>query len=1552
MNTIADQEAEAAWERLLATYDSDDEGAAPALVADLAYPESWVTVSPPLTGNMAPQLPQSVYQSLKKNPNADQPSISIFGPLLTRVVGLAQDARESGDPDPLIRKISDAFLKQTKKLHVSKEALGQMLRIDPVSLEPSLSLLTSSLVQCDRLRRRSLEETAVHSGCQLLCYLDLNKFDETPMKLHLKHTIALGSGQTPAVLGGHHDPGRGQDPASSQTLEGGITMKATAKGKIFAVENKFGLLLKLPEEHFLEGRHQHLAVIGTSLTWLQLLQRTTGALTKKALQLSSGRSPSSNAFDIKARVSTSDAAPSNDIAEQGILADLGPQWCNVHFHCNAHKIAAVHNHSYSQIQEHLSGAVNVSLSLSDGSSMLAFRESLAEVVKERLWVRRGYPPAEDTLLRKWLLGLFCRSGRQHTVKAFLLESLPNGNWLNTDFVEVWVEPGLVFDASALSNQIVKGLLIALSGRIFTTYNSSKWLGCDVAIDEIGLAQAVHGLAAAAFRRMLGNRRTRPLSREAPQSIAEHPIQEEGAAPGPLSFAGEAAGTDDTPEAVPASSEGLGLGEGGGTSLDPAQLSPQKWSELSNQRQQIALKWLEGNPLAHLMLVRATLSPMANLLRTYIGRSGQRWIQKQRAAMAQKLQGQLPAMTQPPLPSMMEYVTQSAEKVFYVEWESLLQVDFWSHFPDSTKELSFQSLAFRLLSKMGGMVHQLLVAPSKAFPAKLFFLLHDHSQAKDILDSRECLRDLFTQKFIERFGACGLDSPDALAVLNLVVMTSSPETVSTEWGHSRVHRILTGAAQVQKPSMEYLNSQVVSMQHRRRMNVFEPAAGGRKAAGPRVQQAEEEAAGEEDQEARRGGGGGAWRAFCSMRRRGRARASGFEDLAEEYREAKRQRSAEYLQAEEIGRAATERHRDMGLPSFGPPPRTVRRSQTRLQPGTSLVSEQGALRPTAAMQVGEQPARLTFQDLDLDTALTKVRKEAMRVGRAKASAERASMRALQKFQEEHTGALHEACLAAMPDAAPFISDFKMIPHESLMVAEVALDPVDDAECVAEWASANARRSNLKAALLADWESKCTTIGESACESTERQPDLHTMCLKYNCCVCSQPGKSYWQFRNRLLAGMKRLIPRADGSIKKRLVDGHFALRLSGEAAPELLDDWDRALEAKYGDSDEEARGSVVGDIWYHIAVHYLKPYRPTLQSLRLTRHEADAGRVFLEQTGAFFTDLEALRTLSLSARWSMEVYEMINTAEPVGTLNPREACFRRKEEEAASLWPPPPRRRRGVARASRARPGVAEAATEIGQAPAGNPNAMDETAEAEAQSNQGNQEIADMRDEAEAVSDSDVSDMDDDIQEALDTALADLVHPHDEGDAADVANFGLDAMELDVEGGRLGAHIVPEDGALEAEDEAAVDVAGGAASSNMPPPPPPPRLERAESVASSQRERAEIVVEVPGGKLTYYHKGEFFTATCNNLAHGKCILTRTSRAGKRSAQGRPLGLLMGWLALGQDSDSKAAHFDRSRWPNHQARTDARERLSEMPGAEGLFAEERPQEPGEVGEPDQLP
>ena len=116
-----------------------------------------------------------------------------------------------------------------------------------------------------------------------------------------------------------------------------------------------------------------------------------------------------------------------------------------------------------------------------------------------------------------------------------------------------------------------------------------------------------------------------------------------------------------------------------------------------------------------------------------------------------------------------------------------------------------------------------------------------------------------------------------------------------------------------------------------------------------------------------------------------------------------------------------------------------------------------------------------------------------------------------------------------------------------------------------------------------------------------------------------------------------------------------------------------------------------------------------------------------------------------------------------------------------------------------------------------------------------------------------------------------------------------------------------------------------------------------------------VDFFGGTIKYYAKGDF-VAYCavhsDSAAKVACVLTRTARAGKKAAQGRPLGLLAAWIMAADEHDCKPEHCKRCNFPPYDDRCFARTALSAVTGADELFAYERPPREGEDEEPRDAP
>jgi hypothetical protein len=96
-----------------------------------------------------------------------------------------------------------------------------------------------------------------------------------------------------------------------------------------------------------------------------------------------------------------------------------------------------------------------------------------------------------------------------------------------------------------------------------------------------------------------------------------------------------------------------------------------------------------------------------------------------------------------------------------------------------------------------------------------------------------------------------------------------------------------------------------------------------------------------------------------------------------------------------------------------------------------------------------------------------------------------------------------------------------------------------------------------------------------------------------------------------------------------------------------------------------------------------------------------------------------------------------------------------------------------------------------------------------------------------------------------------------------------------------------------------------------------------------------------------------AVCNNPLHGsQCVISRSSFAGHKRSQGRPLGFLVAWLNLGQDLDSRESHWDKAGWPSQEVRMQHRCVLESLPGGQDILSFERELRDGEDIEPVDIP
>ena len=1416
--------------------------------------------------------------------------------------------------DAAVQKLGSFYLERPRALHATKAVLGTLLNLDPKKIEPGLCSLASALIHTDRQFRHQLEAAAAGSDQQLMLYLDINRFDETPMKVSVRQNLDNLLFNPLQDVVGPQPPQA--DPLSHPDVRGRHQARASTTAKLFASEQRYAMVIRRAWRQDFEGDSPYLFLQGQALTNLQVLERATGAVMKEALLLNNGVSRSANDFVYKVRVTTTDMAPANALAEASIMRERDANWSHLHLPCNVHIISRIFTRTFSFAEDQVSGMINFALSLSQGPAMEQFRKTMATIIEERLVIIPGVCPVESGEYRRFILDLFCTTGSHVALKQHLLGSLPNGDWRNSERVEVYIEPGVAFEEAVVRNQVTTALLLSLSHKAFSTYPRHRWLGCDLATDEYGLCEAVHGLASATYERMLEEGRGGGAGHGRAGQVPPRRHSQQGRGRGSRTRGQQP--NLGSPAAVPGDVADIDH-PATGTSGEPhparpgEERLPEVMAAENERRKRQALTWLSSRPLGRIMAMRLCMKPLTELMISYMQRSSQVWEKQQRGkACAPAAEGEAPAYRS----GLMDYVRLVSEQQFFRGLTQMLDDTTWQCLPPSCWTHSFQTFVFKMSSRMGACIEELLVEPTRRFPLRLFQLLaNPQDVGQELLSLPKCVLDDFSQKHLQHFEGARLVSEDSLACLHAIQRVASTETVGIEWGHGRVHRLTTkSSVQSQPPSLEYVSAQWLCQKVVQRAS---QTWAGLEASGATPRPAVPGQADGQEQPARKTrGGGGAWRGFVSMKEKGTTGRTDFQSLGEQYRKAQQDNTPEYQEAVRLGAAARERHRLSGVPSFGPRPREVtRHSVTRwLQTHAQAGRVPHSLTSCAALQDND-PMSLTLIN-DLQLRITQVRKAqvaARRSSRVQREEEAARLVAYCKLQQ---GAALEGLLESIPAMLTGASSFFFVPDQRLLYFEVVPDNNAKAIDIAAWSAANSRTSNSDSALQADWCRRHSTIFANS-SGTDAQERKQTPCCRYGLCLCQGTGRDVMALRNHFLQIMKAQFDTRLPDQKERLQDGGVVVELQQVGESIFTPEW-QALIDSYIEEDATKEGptwSKEKRLFLHLALQYFKPYRPTFHLLKLV--ETQPGPLFtLEQTGVFLPEFRLWCEVDVDTSWSVTFHEVLVRSAPVVLLQPKQClCSPIEGLHTEVLWPlPPPAKRAFQGRRRGRRTDAAVNQSQAGvacTAPPG-PGLEDGC------------EVATVMERQLAAEDEAFAESEDDESEELgeEDDLFDLLNEHLQNVQADIVlseevaatqEAGIEepfpseelavyppAEEL-LESAEPPSAVAAEP--LETADEAvtaAVESEADPGEASMAARPPPPVV----AFARGARSKAEFVAEVPGGRLSWYFQG-MYTAQCNNEAHGKCVLTRTSQPGRRAAQGRPLGLLSSWLALGQDLPTKASH-----------------------------------------------
>ena len=1183
-----------------------------------------------------PNVPQDTLRDLL-SPLTGQVQTTNLAPVVRAVLHQSQITKEKEAVHKMVEKVSRFYLEAGRTPHCSKAAMALMLEVPVKTIEPTLITIVNGLLHFEKWQCSILEKACCTGQLKPLLYIDSNRFDETPIRVRVKEVLSNPlTGHFPDI--GAATPGDAPKSVLDAAMSQFFT-QTTAVCKLLAVDNKFTLLLKKENygsEAAASFADKYVAIQGPSLCHLQCLERAIGATMLQGFLENLGVSKHVQDVPMKIRSTCTDQAGSNKVAEDALRSRLGPGWLGLHHPCNVHKVARALQKSTEVVKEHVTGLLRFALGLETASAMSQFCTALSRVIADReLVVIPGHPPPAVQAYQDFCLNLFGKTGAKQNTKQYLIRTLVNGDWRRKDCLELYVPPGHVYDLQEPKLNVTKDLLVALTSKVFSKYPRHRWLGCDVATDEVGLLECIHVLRSAALAAMQLHAGRAEAERDAatvataPGDLATDPVED---------FAGEPAANEPINEAGPS---------------DHMQLRPSDISAKNARYQRQALQWFSGDPLGSVVLLRMCLQPMTSLLTDYLTRSGQQWNQGQRAEASK--QPQAGEGDPVPLSAFREYLLLSSEHAFFDSLQELRLSEDWQHLPSSCRTIRFQGKAFKMLSKMGGLVHQLLCVPARLSPCKLLGHAVGVVSMDEVLSTPECMMDPFTKDFLAKWPGQQLASDDAKACLHMLVEASHCDTVQVEWGHGRVNRLISvQSTHTRPPSLEFVNAQFIAQKHLQRCAQFsthkKPSTRVPAAPADTLPDLSAEQPAKKSKKGR-GGGGGAWRAFLSQRTRGTRGAVDWATMKDEYRQHRQENTPAFQEWSKAGKAATVKHQLSRKPSFGPPPRSVRRKiATNFPPMASQTARlQPPLPAPDAPETGEEHnLQVRFR---LAAELTQVRRLALAEARARRERKKQLQDALAEFVDNHTGAAVEAVAVEVPGLQDFKHQLRLLPSlRGPQTLEIHLAThLDSTKQIASWATEHTRNSNLGRFLAAEWTVKNRPLLHAGDLPPHDQRTESSPCLTDGYCSCQEDTRGLRHLRRRFHQILKQAAQRLTIS-KEQMQQGDVCLKLMPEDSRMVDEEWAFLFDGIVNEQETEKQIPTDTPTWLHLCVQYLSPFRSTFQILQEVPSDREDA-ICLEQTGVFKAEGELFQDIFQECSWSAQLFLIVDTPAPLPHLRPR-------------------------------------------------------------------------------------------------------------------------------------------------------------------------------------------------------------------------------------------------------------------------------------------------------------
>ena len=1309
------------------------------------------------------------------------------------------------------------------------------------------------------------------------------RYDETQMVARVRDDELVYDMRSLSVV-------RADDVTSNALSSSSASAFVSAPQKLLQTEWRYVALFEIGDSY-------------TSITWeiatlVQPMSAGTGEVYSRCVSLSGlDLTRFVPQFQRYQRVSATDGDGAIGRAERH-LKQQRPECHVLHTKCKVHK-AATMKQLVMELDPAMKDIKHMVLALRATNGLRSFRRVVRDYIVGNLEIRFGKYPLPHVLRNNSakLDVFYPPDSSVDKMRRATLLSFANTSWevkgtIGHDTPRVGLD---MQEQEKMKLWIANRLTAALVGSGPGAFPGRNWTGAESAPSWIGVLDLVHGLLPICFLRWhasaLG---TKDIKGDVGKVVER--------------------GEDAAGLAVEDADEPMVAQPGGGEVVDEEQeeevrgdVPEHEIQRKENERfRRTALSWMSSRRcvVAEMARVRLVLEPLRKYVGNLLFEAGQEW---DKAEMRRAFNGL--AEGSPSTPRSYRFLNS-----YKCTWENgllddafacLFSEEFWATIPRCARTTDMEQITCRQFVRTCCKAYN-LKQEHLGYPWVLFGLLDDDTGAllAQIKADKKCLRDEWSQEFVDFYGASGLGGARCIADLRATALMGREETVQIELRHAHNRRHLVArSVQVRKLDVNALNCSQI-------LRFFKGIA---KRAGccsrstppsPSTSKPNSSSTSACDEPPKKKRALSAWTLFIQEVTSKRQGSPDFHALSREYHGmtiAEKQRLvAELSDLRRLDQLRTphdhkkpsklnrdQASRDAKLLSLG---RNRASLQGRSKRPNLAIADRGSVPDASAVGAdvgleGDLAVRADSSAVDalelVPAADIDLVKRVLRHDRRQASEQDVRF---EKDQSDWCNSVACADLAtSVRTVMPSVVPSDVTPPLTNKFAHVSWTPTAVLQKARGVASLNSHHSGAREVLsMMDtaWQNQNLVVMGEQWESEPPQEKV-TACRRAGFCVCSASTKDTEKASNNMKAVLRRVAPPKSAEAIL-LSDCKMVVLWFSVALPptdgDLPGEWSSATTPTW---------TIIGDFGKkRSSVTYMS--LETQQSLDLTirGQSIRCGKVDLSITKEMSNQWQIWRRRDMETMWFAAFFEVNCSNHLRGSFQPyRLPCSAMCDGKLFLVWDP--RVAWKVARGRRVDDGWNDLAAED----------SDDDNDDEGERDEGGE---DDECESEVVEDcGGDSDVDVFGSEAGDQDLA--------GDGLLDVPYAFERDEFDDE-------LAPPNGTSTPVIAPSTPVPGSdlpvnAAPSTPEPPPPPPPPPHPD--AAVNHDKKSFNIELPMGSLTYYYKSRTMYGYCDDPRHGGrggCRKVRTCKSNDaRPWQGRPAGFLAAWLLDHSTWSSDADHRD---------------------------------------------